>query len=905
MKLKISTFALFIAISHALSAQLPVNGGFENDLNAWSVYTATEGAATFSITTSDVNTGSKSLEVSVSDPDSVVLTQSAIAMGSDSVYTLRFRATSGLRGALLDVHIRGEHTNTYCSFKIYDRFDSNNTSWQMYDFCFKSKDAELSVDLVFKSAASYLVDQVELIGNSTTALDLDMQLLWQNNRTSYGWVSADNDASVPLPDGRTAWIFSDTFLGWPDPNSNILNESTMVNNIIVVQEGTNNDSLRSVYKGTQSSPTHLWKPNSGLYWITDGVVENDKLIVVLNRWDSEDGDFQYQGEAGVATHRLPDLEQESLIRPAYSSLDIPNAILEDVDYYYIYTVERVSGFEAYSRVARVKKGELNNPESKWEFFTSDGSWVSDNFKAKRIISNVETGSVLKLGPGNYVMSGVPRLSSELAVWFAPSPMGPWGHKTVLYNNPSEEGVLAYFGHLHEGTERDGGVFTLSYSLYPFGGGVPQQLADRGVYIPRFVKADIRNLSPYKDADCMGVTGGTAYIDDCGDCVGGTSESFPCFPGPEENMALGKPVTSSSQHADFPAVSGNDGDYQSYWESEGSGEEWLEVDLEDTMQIVGIRLVWESSFKKDLELLSSVDAVNWESLQAYSKDSAEILDLKDLSVEARYIKLRLISNDAGTVYRLDEFEIYAKELSKVVDITDMGGSISAQYTDSPGGEDYTKLIDNDLYTKYLTFHSGGWVQFSADTSYILKSYTLASANDAPERDPATWNLEASADGINWKAIDVRYNIDFPARYMQREFTVANDGAYSFFRFNLRNVSGDILQLSEIELFGIPTALPTGTAQTVSLTQEHLRAYPNPFNEDIQLDIYAEQPGTARFSLYTISGMLVNELEYHLESGWNSIKWQGLTAAANQGLFILKTNAPGQSYPVLKLQKSASR
>ena len=84
---------------------------------------------------------------------------------------------------------------------------------------------------------------------------------------------------------------------------------------------------------------------------------------------------------------------------------------------YDYTVERVSGFEAYSRVARVKKGELNNPETKWEFFTGDGTWVSDNSKAKRIISGVETGSVQKLGPGNYVMSGVPRLSSEVSYNF--------------------------------------------------------------------------------------------------------------------------------------------------------------------------------------------------------------------------------------------------------------------------------------------------------------------------------------------------------------------------------------------------------------------------------------------------------------------------------------------------------
>ncbi len=902
---KTFAFALLLVISQVMSAQLIPNGGFEDDLTGWTAYTSTAGAATFSISENDVNTGSKSLKVTVSDPDSVVLTHSDVPLGSDSLYIIRFRATSDVRASLLSVFIHGPQTDTYCKFEIYDRFDASNTTWQMYDYCFKSKDAILSVDFVFKSSASYLIDNVEIIGDSESALDLGMQFMWQNNRTNYGWVSADNDVSVPLPDGRTAWIFSDTFLGWPEPNSNILNESTMVNNIIVVQEGENHDSLRSVYKGTQSSPTHLWKPNSGLYWITDGVVENDKLIVVLNRWDNENGSLEYQSEAGVATVSLPDFTLENVIIPAYSSTDIPNAILEDGDYYYIYTVERVSGFEAYSRVARVKKGELNNPETKWEFFTGDGTWVSDNSKAKRIISGVETGSVQKLGPGNYVMSGVPRLSSEVAVWFAPSPMGPWGNKTVLYNNPGEEGVLAYFGHLHEDTERDGGVFTLSYSIYPFGGGVPQQLADRGIYIPRFIKANIRDLSPYNNTDCMGVEGGSAYIDECGECAGGTSGNFPCFPGSAENMALGKPVSGSSHSGDYTADLSNDGSYQSYWESEGTGDEWIQVDLEDTVVVEGIRLVWESSYKKDLEILTSLDNITWESLSTLTNDSAEILDIRDLSCITRYVQVHLLSNEPGVVYRLQEFEVYAKELSYLVDITDIGGIISAQYMDSPAGEEFYRLVDNDLLTKYLTFHSAGWVQYNADTTYVLKSYTLASANDHSERDPGAWTLEASTDGVSWEVIDFRSNISFSDRYQRREFSVNDNGVYSCFRFNLKSVSGDVLQLSEIELFGIPAAPSAITNPSFHADGNDLRAYPNPFTDAIQLEICAEKPGNIKLFVYNYSGQLVNQCERYLEAGWNSISWQGVVVGDRQGIYFIRATGEEQRYPLIKLVKTAGR
>jgi hypothetical protein len=901
--------ASLLSLTLIADAQLVPNGGFEDDLTGWTVYKSSDGAATFAITEteSDVHTGSKSLEVTVSDPDSVVLTQPTVPLGSDSIYIMRFRAISDLRGALLDVIIRGENTDTYCKFKIYDRFNPNNSDWQMYDYCFKSKDDVLAVDLVFKSSASYLIDNVEIIGNSTSVLDLDMQILWQNNRSGYGWASSDNDASVPLPDGRIAWIFSDTFLGWPDPNSNYLDESTMVNNIIVVQEGENMDSLRSVYKGTQSSPTHLFKPTSGLYWITDGIIENGKLIIVLNRWDRENGSLEYQGEAGVGTISLPDLTVESLITPAYSSTDIPNAILEDDDYNYIYTVERVGGIETYTRVARVEKGQLNNPDVKWEFFTKYGTWVPDNSQAKRILSGVEAGSVLKLGPGNYVMSGVPKLSKQFAVWFAPSPIGPWGHKTVLYVRPGEEGVLSYFGHLHEGTERDGGVFTLSYSIYPFDGRVPQQLADRGIYIPRFIEANIRDLSPYRDADCMGVTGGTAYVDECGECVGGTSGKFPCFPGADENLALDKPVSASSQNNDFPAGLSTDGDYATYWESAGTGDEWIQVNLEDTIVVKGIRLVWESAFAKDLEIKCSLDNETWETISTKDDDDAEILDIIDIAFQAKYIQVHLVSSGSGNPYRLEEIEVYGEEFSLAVDITDVGGIISVEHMDSPIGEEFYRLVDNNLLTKYLTFHSSGWVRYNADTSYILESYSITSAGAPAERDPESWTLEASADGNTWKTIDSRDGIVFPERNQRQEFKVSDNGVYSSFRFNLNNVSGDILQLAEIELFGIPSAPTTsvkpGEYSSVSIGNSFI-AYPNPFRDQVEMEIFLEKEGATRFSLYNYSGQLINQHELYLHQGWNSVNWQGIVAEGQQGIYFLKATVNEQPYPVIKLCRTGS-
>lgn len=146
-----------------------------------------------------------------------------------------------------------------------------------------------------------------------------------------------------------------------------------------------------------------------------------------------------------------------------------------------------------------------------------------------------------------------------------------------------------------------------------------------------------------------------------------------------------------------------------------------------------------------------------------------------------------------------------------DITGMGGNLSAQYTNSPAGEGFMNLIDNNSGTKYLVLNNAGWVQFQSNNAYSINSYSITSANDAPERDPLNWNLQGSNDGTNWTSLDVRSGIDFPRRFQKQTFTVAANSTFTYFRFNLSNNSGGLLQLAEIELFGEQAT--SGFSQTI--------------------------------------------------------------------------------------------
>ncbi|MBN1412687.1 MAG: carbohydrate-binding protein, partial [Spirochaetales bacterium] len=171
-----------------------------------------------------------------------------------------------------------------------------------------------------------------------------------------------------------------------------------------------------------------------------------------------------------------------------------------------------------------------------------------------------------------------------------------------------------------------------------------------------------------------------------------------------------------------------------------------------------------------------------------------------------------------------------QVSNLTDITNLGGTVSAQYTDSPSGEDIAKLIDNSSSTKYLTFHASGWVQFQANASYVVTSYSITSANDAAERDPYTWTLQGSTNGSSWVTLDSRSGEDFPNRFQLRTFSFTNSASYNYYRLNMTNNSGTILQLAEWEIFGTSgtanTATPTATQAATSTPTQAATSTPTP-------------------------------------------------------------------------------
>ena len=72
--------------------------------------------------------------------------------------------------------------------------------------------------------------------------------------------------------------------------------------------------------------------------------------------------------------------------------------------------------------------------------------------------------------------------------------------------------------------------------------------------------------------------------------------------------------------------------------------------------------------------------------------------------------------------------------------------------SPGGEGATNAFDGNPYTKYLNFDkANAGVTVKLSQGRVVQKFTITTANDYSGRDPTSYKLYGSNDGVNWTLI----------------------------------------------------------------------------------------------------------------------------------------------------------
>jgi len=304
------------------------------------------------------------------------------------------------------------------------------------------------------------------------------------------WTGGDGTTSVALPDGRVAWLFSDTFLGTVNADHTRAASTPMVNNTIVVQSGTALGA--TLTGGTASDPQAVVIPTDGsgeFYWNGDGIVEGGVLKVIYNRYRKTGTgslDFTRTGTA-LATFALPALTLTSVTGLSVGS-DITwgAALVPNGSYTYIYGMSTAPGRMNFAHIARAAAGSLGGP---WEYWTGS-AWTSSPDSPARLLSGVGTNySVQQVGTQYVLVTQDSNLifDPQMVAYTATSPTGPWTGPTVLYTAPEPapgSATIVYDAQLHPSLAATGKLL-MSYNVNSLT--YADNLADARLYRPRFVE----------------------------------------------------------------------------------------------------------------------------------------------------------------------------------------------------------------------------------------------------------------------------------------------------------------------------------------------------------------------------------------------------------------------------------
>jgi hypothetical protein len=346
----------------------------------------------------------------------------------------------------------------------------------------------ISVSVFISGMIPALAAEVDSVFNSMFRQDIG------------GWIAADATFSIYLPDGRTLWLFGDTFLGEVNPDSSIVSGAVMIRNSAVIQDG---DSLRTLYGGIPSAPDDFIptnNPGSTWYWPEHGIVFKDTLRIFVARYKfNPDGPagFQFEFDGNdIANFTYPDLTFINVIPIPYYSINkviYGDRILADSIYLYIYGRKEENNNITYPHLARVKADNLSGP---WEF-SAGSNWATDpawSFKINSFQVSQQYGVFKHMG--KYVLFTQDIwFSTQIWSFTSNSPEGPWGNKTLVYDTPKvTEDAFTYNAYPHpQFDENDELLFS-----YNNNGDFLEIFSNVELYRPVFVRVPYAQLDPAFD-----------------------------------------------------------------------------------------------------------------------------------------------------------------------------------------------------------------------------------------------------------------------------------------------------------------------------------------------------------------------------------------------------------------------
>ncbi|MEV4555624.1 discoidin domain-containing protein [Kitasatospora sp. NPDC049285] len=292
-----------------------------------------------------------------------------------------------------------------------------------------------------------------------------------------------------------------------------------------------------------------------------------------------------------------------------------------------------------------------------------------------------------------------------------------------------------------------------------------------------------------------------------------------------NLALGKTVTASSANGAYTATNVNDGDQNSYWESNGiASAQWVQVDLGAATSIDQVVLKLPGSWgqrTETLQVLGSNDGTNFSTITAstgYSFDpgSGDKVTIDFAATSARYVRVNITANTGWQAAQISEFEVYGASSAS--------GNLLAGRTFTASGNSQTYVAANvgdgntSTYWESVNNAFPQWIQGDLGSAVPVNKLVMKLPSGWGAR-TQTLKVQGSTDGTNFTDLVASAGYAFDPASGNTVTLNMSTATTRYVRLTFTaNTAWPAGQLAELEAYGpatgdtqAPTA-PTGLAYT---------------------------------------------------------------------------------------------
>ncbi len=287
-----------------------------------------------------------------------------------------------------------------------------------------------------------------------------------------------------------------------------------------------------------------------------------------------------------------------------------------------------------------------------------------------------------------------------------------------------------------------------------------------------------------------------------------------------NIALGKPVSSSSGNKDYAVT---DGKKTEYWEAEPYPAVF-EVDLQAVYDVTSVKLFPYADGRRyyRYSVYTSADGREYLLFAQKTDNYPETDDGTEYTVAeaaaARYIRVEMTYNSANSAVHMREIEVKGvlnQQYTVVLPETDPSDGLNVAYMKKTTSNlpfiDPAKLTDGSLTSFWQAKFCPSYVDVDLGENYLIEEIILFFPDVTRY---VNYTVYGSTDGDNFKRIYRKHNSELPA---ETGDVIEADGAeYRFIRLYAEYTEGrNGVSVSEIKVHGQPTGKNDGALREGSI------------------------------------------------------------------------------------------